>query len=111
MGSNNLREIRKKGLIGKWVLKKAMEPYLPHNVIYRPKTGFGAPMRRWIKYDLIEIINEVLSVHSIQSRGLFNANSVHRLIADNHSGRREAAYAIFSLYALKYGVDTLLTAA
>ena len=28
--------------VGKWVLKKAMEPYLPHEVIYRPKTGFGA---------------------------------------------------------------------
>ena len=24
------------GRTGKWVLKKAMEPYLPHDVIYRP---------------------------------------------------------------------------
>ena len=94
-------QFKQKGRIGKWVLKKAMEPYLPHDVIYRPKTGFGAPLRRWIKYDLRDLISDVLSVQSIQSRGLFNADSVHKLVADNDSGRRDAAYTIFSLLCIE----------
>jgi asparagine synthase (glutamine-hydrolysing) len=94
-------QLKQKGRIGKWVLKKAMEPYLPHDVIYRPKTGFGAPLRRWIKHDLRDLISEVLSVQSIQSRGLFNAVAVCELIADNKSGRRDAAYTIFSLLCIE----------
>jgi asparagine synthase (glutamine-hydrolysing) len=94
-------QYQQKGRIGKWVLKKAMEPYLPHDVIYRPKTGFGAPLRRWIKYDLRDLISDLLSVQSIQSRGLFNADSVYQLIADNQSGRRDAAYTIFSLLCIE----------
>jgi asparagine synthase (glutamine-hydrolysing) len=94
-------QFKQKGRIGKWVLKKAMEPYLPHDVIYRPKTGFGAPLRRWIRHDLRHLVSDVLSVQNIQSRGLFNADSVHKLIADNDSGRRDAAYTIFSLLCIE----------
>ncbi|HMZ23753.1 MAG TPA: asparagine synthase-related protein, partial [Saprospiraceae bacterium] len=41
---------------GKWILKKAMEPLLPHHVIYRPKTGFGAPLRRWLHVEMKELL-------------------------------------------------------
>jgi asparagine synthetase B (glutamine-hydrolysing) len=37
---------KQRSAVGKWVLEKAMEPYLPHDVIYRPKSSFGAPLRR-----------------------------------------------------------------
>ena len=36
------------GKIGKWIFKQAMEPYLPKDIIYRPKTGFGVPLRYWL---------------------------------------------------------------
>ena len=94
-------QIKQKGRIGKWVLKKAMEPYLPHDVIYRPKTGFGAPLRRWIKNDLRDLVSDILSEQSIQSRGLFDAKSVKQLINDNDSGRRDSAYTIFSLLCIE----------
>ena len=92
---------KQKGRVGKWVLKKAMECYLPHNVIYRPKTGFGAPLRRWIKNDLRDLISDILSPQSIQSRGLFDAKMVNQLITDNDSGKRDAAYTIFSLLCIE----------
>ena len=40
---------KQRGREGKWIFKKAMEPHLPHDVIYRPKTGFGAPLRTWLR--------------------------------------------------------------
>ncbi len=36
-----------KDTVGKWLLKKAAEPYLDHDMIYRRKQGFGAPMEEW----------------------------------------------------------------
>jgi asparagine synthase (glutamine-hydrolysing) len=44
--------LKQRGAEGKWVLKKAMEPYLPHDVIYRPKAGFGGSLRHWLRNEL-----------------------------------------------------------
>ena len=33
------------GSEGKWILKKAMQLDLPRDIIFRPKTGFGVPLR------------------------------------------------------------------
>ncbi len=35
--------------VGKRILKKAAEPYLDHDMIYRRKQGFGAPMEEWFR--------------------------------------------------------------
>ena len=35
--------------VGKRILKKAAEPYLDHDLIYRRKQGFGAPMEEWFR--------------------------------------------------------------
>lgn len=35
--------------LGKRIVKKAAEPYLPEDIIYRKKQGFGAPVDRWLK--------------------------------------------------------------
>ncbi|MCU1385422.1 MAG: asparagine synthase (glutamine-hydrolyzing) [Acidobacteria bacterium] len=35
--------------VGKHVLKRAAEPYIDHDLIYRRKQGFGAPMEEWFR--------------------------------------------------------------
>jgi asparagine synthase (glutamine-hydrolysing) len=92
---------KQRGRTGKWVLKKAMQPYLPHDVIYRPKSGFGAPLRRWIRGELRELVGDMLSAHSIARRGLFEPQAVRRLILDNEAGRIDAAYTILSLLCIE----------
>ena len=93
--------LKQRGHVGKWVLKKAMEPYLPHEVIYRPKTGFGAPLRRWMRHDLRDLVGRLLSPASLNRRGFFDADAVQRLVVDNDAGRRDAAYTLFSLLSIE----------
>ena len=93
--------LKQKGQVGKWVLKKAMESYLPHDVIYRKKTGFGVPLRRWIRHELREILGDYLSAESLRSRGLFDPMAVQTLIKDNEEGRVDAAYTLFSLLCIE----------
>lgn len=92
---------KQRGQIGKWVLKKAMEPYLPHDVIYRPKSGFGAPLRRWMRRELRPLLGELLSMESLKRRGLFDPEAVQRLIAQNDRGQMDAAYTILSLMSIE----------
>ena len=93
--------LKQRGTTGKWVLKKAMEPLLPHDVIYRPKTGFGAPLRRWMRNELREMLNDLLSPVSLKRRGLFDRAAVQKLIEDNEAGRRDGAYILFSLLCIE----------
>jgi asparagine synthase (glutamine-hydrolysing) len=93
--------LKQHGSEGKWILKKVMEPYLPHEVIYRPKSGFGAPLRRWMRYDLRELLGDVLSAESLQRRGIFEPGAVQRLIAANDSGKVDASYTLLSLLCIE----------
>lgn len=92
---------KQRGSCGKWVLKKAMEPYLPHDVIYRPKSGFGAPLRSWMRNELRDLLGDVLSPVNLHSRGLFQPNAVHQLIAANDCGRIDASYTLLSLLCIE----------
>lgn len=94
-------ELKQRGAEGKWVLKKAMEPYLPHDVIYRPKTGFGVPLRHWLRHELRELVDDVLSADTLRRRGLFDPQAVADLIADDRSGRVDAAYTILGLMCIE----------
>jgi len=99
---------KQRGREGKWVLKKAMEPYLPHDVIYRPKTGFGVPLRSWMKYELRELLNDTLSEESVRRRGVFDSQSVQKLIKNNFYGNVDASYTLFSLMCIEIWCRTFI---
>ena len=92
---------KQRGREGKWVLKKAMEPYLPSEVIYRPKSGFGAPLRQWLRSDLRDWLDTTLSPDRLRRRGLFEPSSVQQLIAANLQGKVDASYTLFSLACIE----------
>jgi asparagine synthase (glutamine-hydrolysing) len=94
-------QLKQRNNAGKWVLKKAMEPYLPKDVIYRPKSGFGAPLRRWMRFELRELLGDVLSDTSLRRRGLFDPMAVQKLISANDMGRIDASYTLLSLLCVE----------
>lgn len=85
----------------KYILKKVAERYLPHDVIYRPKTGFVAPIRKWIKEDMKKMIADRLLGEEFGQWGIFDQGAIARLIKDNETGKIEAAYTIWSLLAIE----------
>ena len=42
---------------GKYIFKKSMEPYLPQELLYRPKMGFAVPLAKWFRGALKERID------------------------------------------------------
>jgi asparagine synthase (glutamine-hydrolysing) len=100
--------MRQRGAEGKWVLKRAMEPYLPRDVIYRPKSGFTAPLRRWLREDLRPLVSDVLGRDSLKRRGMFRPEAVAALIQANLEGRVDANYTIFSLLCIELWCRTYI---
>jgi asparagine synthase (glutamine-hydrolysing) len=93
--------LKQNGAVGKWIFKKAMEPYLPREIIYRPKTGFGAPLRHWIRNELRPLVQDVLSPSTIERRGLFCSRAVVELVKADERGQIDAAYTIFALVCIE----------
>lgn len=90
-----------KGSTTKYILKKVAEKYLDHDVIYRKKTGFGAPVRVWIKNEMKDMIAERLSSSRLKEIGFLDVSAVHQLIAANQAGKVDAAYSIWGLLAIE----------
>ena len=93
--------LKMKGNVTKYLFRKAMEPFLPHDVIYRSKAGFGAPVRHWIRHEMQDRITTTLSASQIQKQGIFDASAVGSLLQNNASGKVDAAYPILCLLAIE----------
>jgi asparagine synthase (glutamine-hydrolysing) len=89
------------GRVGKWVLRRAMQPYLPREVLYRGKTGFGAPLRHWLRDDLRPMVDELLSPEPIANRGIFDPRGVREMVESDRQRRFDASYTIFSMMCIE----------
>jgi asparagine synthase (glutamine-hydrolysing) len=89
------------GQVGKWIFRKSMEGILPDEVIHRPKTGFGIPLRGWMTAKDNRLEADYLSRESLSRRGLFDPEAVHQLLDDNRTGRIDASYPILALACIE----------
>jgi asparagine synthase (glutamine-hydrolysing) len=76
------------------------EKYLPMDVIYRPKTGFGAPIRTWIREDLKNQLDLFSTDSILIKKGILNSTAVKKLIDNDNSGKIDASYTILGLLAI-----------
>ena len=81
----------------KLVLKKAMEPLLPADVLYRPKMGFAVPLAKWFRGPLREHTRAALTDEQVLAEGLFQPERLARLHAEHAQGRRDWSAPIWAL--------------
>jgi asparagine synthase (glutamine-hydrolysing) len=86
-----------RGNESKILLKKAMEPHLPHDVLYRPKMGFAVPLARWFRGPLRERVRHSLLGGGLADTGWFNVRTIRRLVDEHASGRRDHSTPIWTL--------------
>ena len=81
----------------KGFFKRAMTDRLPDSVLWRKKTGFGAPVRLWLSGRLREPFMDVVRSARFRDRGLFDAKAVEDLFLRCVSGRIDAAYLLLTI--------------
>lgn len=82
---------------GKFLLKKAMEPYLPNDLMYRPKMGFSVPLARWFRGPLRQRVRDSLLKGPIAESGWFNQRIIAQLVNEHESGVRDHSTPIWTL--------------
>jgi asparagine synthase (glutamine-hydrolysing) len=90
-------ELKLRGREGKYIFKKALEPELPQDILYRQKMGFAVPLASWFRGPLREKIrNNILGSTMIES-GLFEPTYLKSLVDRHQSGRWDHSSAIWTL--------------
>jgi asparagine synthase (glutamine-hydrolysing) len=82
---------------GKYLFKKAMQPYLPDGVLYRPKMGFSVPLANWLRGPLREQARSALTGANLSDSGLFNMAFLSEMFTQHQSGLRDYSTPIWTL--------------
>ena len=85
----------------KALFKSAMEPYLPNELLYRPKMGFGCPVDHWFRNELKEFAYETLLSQSARERGLFRPAYVRQLLEEHCAFTRDHHTRLWALLMLE----------
>lgn len=98
-------EVKMKGGVAKYVLKKAMEPHLPHEVIYREKAGFSLPIRSWMRSGN-DIFRHYLDPKRLRDQGIFDAGTVQTMYEQNLSGGGDYSNVLFSMLCIQVWLES-----
>ena len=85
------------GQEGKYVLKKALEPHLSHDILYRDKMGFSIPLASWFRGPLREHVRQALLGSTLADTGFFNMAFLQEMVEQHQSGRRDYTAPMWTL--------------
>jgi asparagine synthase (glutamine-hydrolysing) len=94
-------DLKMKGGRLKHLMKAALSPTLPDDILHRAKRGFGTPMGAWLKRELLPVVRELLSTRVVAQRGLFRPQAVAALVADHEASRLDGTDALLALLNLE----------
>jgi asparagine synthase (glutamine-hydrolysing) len=97
-------DLKIKGTVQKYLLKKAMEPHLPKEVIYRQKAGFGLPLRSWFRKEH-QLVQDYFSPERIRTQGIFEVDALQTMCQEQFSGKKDHTNTLFSMLALQIWLD------
>lgn len=83
--------------VTKYILKKLLGRYIPDKLTNRPKHGFSVPISSWMRGELKPAVERYLSLESLDSQGIFNAQSVQTLLKQFYSGHNSHSQRLWLL--------------
>jgi asparagine synthase (glutamine-hydrolysing) len=75
-------------------LKSALAPYVPKEILYRPKQGFAVPLAAWFRGPLRRRVRDRLCGPVLRHSGLFDMES---LLDQHQAGERDHSAALWTL--------------
>jgi asparagine synthase (glutamine-hydrolysing) len=91
--------LKVRGLAKKVLLRKAVEPLLPAEVVHGRKRGFSIPAAAWLRGELEPFARGTLSPQRLRSQGFFQPEPVTRLLNEHVAGREDWSRQLWGLLA------------
>lgn len=98
--------MRVRGSVGKYLLKKSLERYLPHDILYRPKQGFVTPIAEWLRGPLADA-SRGIATGSLAQTGFFQPQAIKALAEAHIAGRADHSRTLWQLLMLEKSLTQL----
>src|SRR5262249_44290048 len=97
--------LKVRGLAKKRLLRRAVAPLLPREIIAGRKRGFSIPAAAWLRGNLAPFAREVLAPARIRRQGFLNPAAVTRVLDDHVARREDLSRQLWGLMALSLWLD------
>jgi asparagine synthase (glutamine-hydrolysing) len=88
-----------RGLQKKVLLRKAVEPLVPREIVRGKKRGFSIPAAAWLRGELEPFARATLSAEMLRRQGFFQPEPVTRLLDEHVAGREDWSRQLWGLLA------------
>jgi asparagine synthase (glutamine-hydrolysing) len=85
------------GQEGKYIFKKALESYLPDDILYRPKMGFSVPLASWFRGPLRQRVRDAVLGETLASTGIFDMAFLREMVDQHQSGLRDYSASLWTI--------------
>ncbi|WP_010605753.1 asparagine synthase (glutamine-hydrolyzing) [Pseudoalteromonas maricaloris] len=97
--------IKQKGKVGKWPLKQILYEYLPRDMMERPKMGFGVPIHEWLRAELKEWAQDLLSFERLKAQSLYNPSLVQEALINHLRYEENNAAKLWDILMVQAWLD------
>ncbi|HEY3491578.1 MAG TPA: asparagine synthase (glutamine-hydrolyzing), partial [Solirubrobacterales bacterium] len=94
-----------RGFDKKRLLRRALEPLLPKEIVHGRKQGFSIPIAAWLRGPLESFARETLAPGAVERQGLLDPAAVTPILDRHVSGREDLSRQIWGLMALTLWFD------
>ena len=99
--------MRVRGTTGKWLMKQAMRPTLPRDILFRPKMGFVTPIAAWLRGPLAGAARAIADGGLLVQSGWFAPDAIAGLVDTHMSGRADTSRTLWQLLMLERSIARL----
>ena len=93
--------LKLRGFKAKYLHKKAVEKWLPREVIDQKKKGFANPVYKWLRDSMQQYVSDCLLSDNAAVARYFDQSYIRRLVADHEAGRQNYMRHIYLLISFE----------
>jgi asparagine synthase (glutamine-hydrolysing) len=92
--------------VGKWILRRVLDRYVPRQLVERPKMGFDPPIDAWLRKPLRDWAADLLDARSLTAAGIDPA-PVRRYWNEHQAGTRNRGGPLWTVLMYQAWRETL----
>jgi len=89
--------LKLRGREGKYIFKRSLEPFVPQDILYRPKMGFAVPLSSWFRGPLRDQVRDAVTGAHLGATGMFDQRFVTTLVDQHQAGTRDHSAVLWAL--------------